>query len=103
MIAGKPILFKAISASSNFSIITDLGDFIPNFSIQFLNFFLSSAFSIADFVAPINLTFSFFNIPFTSSSIATLRAVWPPIVGSIAHGFSFLIIFSTVSVFIGST
>ena len=103
MIAGKPISFNAISASTNFSMITDLGHFIPNFFIQFLNFFLSSAFSIVDFVAPINSTFSFFNIPLSSSSIAILRAVCPPIVGSIAHGFSFLIIFSTVIVFIGST
>tara|TARA_B100001778_G_scaffold197969_1_gene163351 strand:+ start:46 stop:201 length:156 start_codon:yes stop_codon:yes gene_type:complete len=35
MIAGKPILFNAISASANFSMITDLGHFIPNFPYSF--------------------------------------------------------------------
>ena len=43
-----------------------------------------------------------FSIPFFSIEIAVFNAVCPPIVGRIAHGFSFLIIFSTISGVIGS-
>ena len=56
----------------------------------------------ADAFAPINSTLFLLRIPFLSIEIAVFNAVCPPIVGSIAHGFSFLIIFSTISGVIGS-
>ena len=82
--------------------ISDLGKSKPISIIFFLNFFLSSAFEIALELAPINSILYFFRIPFFSASIARLSAVWPPIVGRIASGFSFLRIFSKTSKVIGS-
>ena len=63
---------------------------------------LSSALSIAALLAPIRITLCFFKMPFLSNVNAVFRAVWPPIVGRIASGFSFSIIFSTDFQWIGS-
>ena len=54
-----------------------------------LNFSLLSAVSIAFLLAPISSTLYFSNIPLSSKSIATFKAVCPPTVGKIASGFSF--------------
>ena len=56
---------------------------------------LSSALSIASLLAPIKITPCFSRIPSLARDKAVFKAVWPPIVGSIASGFSFSIIFST--------
>ena len=74
----------------------------PIFFIAVLKSSLSSAFLIAFNDAPISSTLYFFNIPDSAKSIATLRAVCPPIVGKSASGFSFIIIFVTISGVIGS-
>ena len=66
------------------------------------NFSLSSALSIASLFAPIISTECFSSIPLVARSKETLSPVWPPIVGKIASGFSFSIIFSSVCQFTGS-
>ena len=75
IIAGKPIFLKALAASLYFFIIFDLGRSKPISIIFFLNFFLSSAFSIAFDFAPISSILYFFKIPFFSASIAKFSAV----------------------------
>ena len=102
MIAGKPIFFRTLFDLLNELIISDLGKSKFISFMDFLNRSLSSALDIALAFAPINSTLFFFNIPFFSIKIAVFNAVCPPIVGKIAHGFSFFIIFSTISVVIGS-
>ncbi len=66
-------------------------------SIAFLNNSLSSAFSIADSLAPINSTLYFSKTPLLAKDTAILSAVCPPIVASNASGRSLAIIFSTIS------
>ena len=102
IIAGKPICFRAFAISLLWFITFDFGKSKPISSIFFLNFFLSSAFEIALEFAPISSILYFFKIPFFSASIAKFNAVWPPIVGRIASGFSFLRIFSKIVKVIGS-
>ena len=58
---------------------------------------------MASFFAPINSTPSFSRRPEFSKEMAAFNAVWPPIVGSSASGFSFFIIASKLSKVIGST
>ncbi len=74
----------------------------PILSIEEANNSLSSALSIASFVAPIISTLCFLRMPLLSRSRAALRAVWPPMVGNRASGFSFSMIFSIVSQWMGS-
>ena len=102
IIAGKPTFFKTFFDLLKELTISDLGKSKFISFIHFLNKSLSSALEIALAFAPINSTLFFFNIPFFSITIATFNAVCPPMVGKIAHGFSFFIIFSTISVVIGS-
>ena len=94
---GKPILSKRIFASSKLWASPDSGTFNPILSIEAANNSLSSALSIASFVAPIISTLCFLRIPLLSRSRAALRAVCPPMVGNSASGFSFSMIFSIVS------
>ena len=75
---------------------------MPILAMESPNNFLSSAFSIDSLVAPINSTSYLVSRPASSSSNATFKAVGPPIVGRMASGFSLIMIFSTVLMFIGS-
>ena len=102
IIAGRPIFFKHLDASENLFIISDFGRSIPISAIFFLNLFLSSAFAIAFDFAPINSILYFLSRPVFSALIAKFSAVWPPIVGKIASGFSFFNISSSTSRVIGS-
>ena len=102
IIAGSPICFKTFAASLTWFTTLDFGRSKPISNIFFLNFFLSSALDIALEFAPISSILYFFKIPFFSAAIAKFRAVWPPMVGKIASGFSFLRIFSSTSKVIGS-
>ena len=102
IIAGRPICFRAFEAWLKLFTIFDLGRSKPISSIFFLNFFLSSAFEIALEFAPISSILYFLRIPFFSASIAKFNAVWPPIVGRIASGFSLAKIFSKTVKVIGS-
>ena len=99
---GKPISFCTIRASSILWAIPDAGVSRLIFCIVSSKSWRSSALSIASLFAPIRKTLCFLRIPFLSSVNAVLRAVCPPIVGKIASGFSFSIIFSTDSQWIGS-
>ena len=74
----------------------------PILVIASLNFWRSSALSIASFDAPINSTLYFAKMPCLSKSNAQLSAVWPPIVGNKASGRSLAIIFSTTCQVTGS-
>ncbi len=58
--------------------------------------------SMAWALAPISSTPSSFSLPDFCSAIAVLSAVCPPMVGSIASGRSFSMIFATTSGVIGS-
>ena len=75
IIAGRPILDKHFFALPKLFKTSDLGKSIPMSDIFFLNFFLSSAFSIAFEFAPISSILYFFNRPLFSALIARLRAV----------------------------
>ena len=57
---------------------------------------------MASLEAPIKITPCFFKTPSLANESAVFKAVCPPIVGRIASGFSFSIIFSTFSQWIGS-
>ena len=70
--------------------------------IASLNFRRSSAFSMACSLAPIISTPYFASTPCLCRSSAQFSAVWPPIVGSSASGFSLAMIFSTTCQVIGS-
>ena len=102
IIAGKPIFLRHLLACSNLFTISDFGRSIPMSAIFFLNFFRSSAFAIAFEFAPINSILYFLNKPIFSALMARFNAVWPPIVGRIASGFSFLITSSKTLIDIGS-
>jgi hypothetical protein len=62
----------------------------------------SSALSIASALAPISSTPYWASRPSRCSAIAVLSAVWPPMVGRMASGFSFSMILATMSGVIGS-
>ncbi len=62
----------------------------------------SSAFAMASCFAPISSTPYFSRTPESANASAVFNAVCPPIVGSSASGFSFMMIFSTISGVIGS-
>ena len=74
----------------------------PILVIASLNLSRSSALSMASGVAPISSTLYFSNTPLCHRSSAQFSAVWPPMVGNIASGFSLAMIFSTVCQVMGS-
>ena len=102
-IAGKPILEISLRPCSKLFTIILFGTLRPIFSMACLNFSLFSALSIDSTLAPINSTLYFSKIPSSSKLIAKFKAVWPPMVGRRASGFSLAIIFSNTSVVNGST
>ena len=89
-------------ASSMVCATPDLADSRPMLVIAFLNFWRSSAFSIAWALAPISSTPYLASTPCLSRSSAQLSAVCPPMVGSSASGRSFSMIFSTTCQVMGS-
>ena len=102
IIQGKPIFFWTSKASLIECAIPEVGvSRLIAFMVSSKSC-LSSALSIAVLLAPIRITLCFFRIPFLSNVNAVFRAVWPPIVGRIASGDSFSIIFSTDFQWIGS-
>lgn len=80
----------------------DLADSRPMSVMACLNFWRSSAFSMACSLAPISSTLCFFSTPWWARSSAQFSAVWPPMVGSSASGFSRSMIFSTACHVMGS-
>ena len=101
--AGSPTSASTALASSNVCAMPDFGLSIPISLIASRNLSRSSARSMTSAFAPISSTPCRFSAPDASSCIATLSAVCPPMVGSSASGFSFMMIFSTISGVIGST
>ena len=102
MIAGNPVHSLTASASSHVVAMCPSGHFRPIFVIASPNSFRSSATAIARAFAPISSTPCRSSTPVSWSLIATLSAVWPPIVGSSASGFSRAMISSTNSGVTGS-
>jgi hypothetical protein len=89
-------------ASSQVLAIRPCGTLRPMRSMAAVNSSRSSAILIERALAPINSTPYFSSTPVSDNFIATLSAVWPPIVGRSASGFSFAITISTYSGVTGS-
>jgi hypothetical protein len=99
---GRPTFSTASNASARFRTTNDFGTSTPILIIASLNFCRSSAFSITSARAPIISTLYFSRTPCFHRSIAVLRPVCPPSVGSSASGRSLAMIFSTTCQVIGS-
>ena len=80
----------------------DLGLSSPIASMASRNFCRSSALSITSARAPIISTPCSASTPIRSSASAVFSAVWPPMVGRSASGFSLAMILATISGVIGS-
>ena len=99
---GNPTVFRIFFASSRLWAKPAFGVSRPIFFMHSAKSSLSSALSIASFVAPINSTLNSFRTPCLFKSSAAFRPVCPPIVGKIASGFSCEIIFFRDFQLIGS-
>ena len=82
--------------------MAERGDSMPISAMASRNLSRSSARSMTSALAPISSTPWRARAPLSNSFIAVLSAVWPPMVGSRASGFSRAMIFSTISGVIGS-
>ena len=102
IMAGNPTESRANIASSTFLAILALADSNPILVMLCLNNSLSSALLIESGLAPIISILCFFKIPELNNSKVAFKAVWPPIVGRTASGFSISIILSIVFFSIGS-
>ena len=102
IITGNPISSNFLIESSKSWEVKDFGVLRPIFFIASLNLLLSSAFDMASSSAPISSTLFSFKKPDSETSKDTFNPVWPPIVGRMASGFSFFIIFFKTSEVIGS-
>ena len=87
---GRPTCSRMSWASASVRATPLLGTSMPILSIASLNFSRSSALSMTSGVAPIISTSYFSRTPCLCRSIAVLRPVWPPSVGSRASGRSLL-------------
>ena len=102
MMAGKPVHSEISSASSQVVANLPAGVCSPSRRIAYSNSFRSSAMRIDRASAPISSVLYFSSTPRSASAIATLSAVWPPIVGRIASGRSRSMMRSTYSGVTGS-
>ncbi len=102
MIAGKPARCRSSWASSHERAMPPIGTASPMRRMALANSSRSSAILIARAFAPISSTPYFSSTPRSDSVIATLSAVWPPIVGNRASGRSRSITISTISGVTGS-
>ncbi len=103
IIKGKPILRASSSASSTRCTTRLSGTLRPRRSIASRKRCRSSALRIEETDAPRSSTPYSSKVPLSCSSMARLRAVCPPRVGSRASGRSWRIISATVSAVRGST
>mmetsp|Transcript_35410 Transcript_35410/g.67754 ORF Transcript_35410/g.67754 Transcript_35410/m.67754 type:complete len:233 (-) Transcript_35410:577-1275(-) len=102
IIRGYCPMSAAIShACSMDSAVPDLGVARPILVMAFLNRSRSSALLMASNLAPISSTLYLSRIPASARSLAKLSAVCPPMVGRMASGRSFSMIFSTSAGVIG--
>ncbi|MNL21097.1 hypothetical protein D3C87_1423720 [compost metagenome] len=90
------------TASSIECAIPDFAEPRPILVIASLNFWRSSALSMASGDAPISSTLYLSSTPWRCRSSAQFSAVWPPMVGRIASGRSRSMMRSTTSQVMGS-
>ncbi len=102
IITGKPSVACASQASAMLWAMPERAEPRPILVMAFLNLERSSALSIASGVAPISSTPCWASTPLRCRSSAQLSAVWPPMVGRIASGFSVAMMRATTSHWIGS-
>jgi len=102
MIAGRPMISSAFSASMSEWASSERGVSRPMRVIASRNSSRSSALSMASAVAPIISTPNLSRTPILRSDRAQFSAVCPPMVGSNASGRSFSMILATISGVIGS-
>ncbi len=102
MMVGKPTSAWIFWASSRLRAILARGHSRPISPIATRNNSRSSAMRMASRDAPINSTPYLSSTPASARFSAQLSAVWPPIVGSRASGFSLAMMRSTVATLIGS-
>ncbi len=100
--AGSPMLASASRASAMVWAMAERGLSMPIADMASRNFSRSSARSITSALAPISSTPCLASVPAASSAMAMFSAVWPPMVGRSASGFSRMMIFSTRFGVIGS-
>ena len=100
---GRPMASSASCASSRLPASALFGLSRPIRAIASRNCSRSSALAMASRLAPISSTPWRSSAPLSASASAVLSAVWPPMVGSSASGFSFSRMRSTISGTIGST
>ena len=101
-IAGYPVSTTSSSAAARLATVRPTGVARPMRPIAAANSARSSAIWMARAFAPINSTPHRSSVPSRASAIATLSAVWPPIVGSSASGRSRSITLRTHSGVTGS-
>ena len=88
MMAGNPVSSTSVSASPSERANPPAGSSSPMRCMASANCSRSSASWIARTSAPISSTPCSSSTPRSASSSATLSAVWPPMVGMSASGFS---------------
>ena len=103
IISGKRTIISAtFSASSTEWATPERGTSSPIRNIASLKSWRSSPLAMAWALAPISFTLCRASAPLRFSAIAAFSAVWPPMVGKIASGFSRSIMASITSAVIGS-
>ena len=103
MIAGRPTISSASSASAMVWAMRARGHSSPMPAMAWRNSSRSSALSMASLRAPISSTPYLSSTPRVARVSAVFSPVCPPMVGSSASGRSAAMIFSTMSGVIGST
>ena len=103
MTTGRPMRPTTSWASSMVWAVPEAGAPRPISAMATLNCSRSSAVAMAVASAPISSTPSRSSTPASTSSMARLRAVWPPSVGSRASGCSRSMILVSTSMSRGST
>ena len=103
MTAGRPMSASAARASSRVWAMADFGRFDADFGHGVAEF--QAVLGAVDHLGAWRRSVRRRGVParrLSASCIAVLSAVWPPMVGSSASGFSRAMIFSTISGVIGS-
>ncbi len=103
MMTGRPMAANASCASFREPTNALFGLSRPIRAIASRNCSRSSALAMASRLAPISSTPWRSRAPLSASASAVLSAVWPPMVGKSASGFSLSRMRSTISGVIGST
>ena len=103
MITGSPMRSMTSMASSRVWAVAEGGTGRPMSIMAWRNWARSSAVAMASWLAPITSTPYLSTTPVSISSMARLRAVWPPRVGSSTSGCSRWMMLVSTSALRGST